>query len=349
MQSALYRAEARIGDQGYPAWELCQILRAIRQLFGDATHSDICERLGVAYELLPSMTLVPVWQVQGAMEALCSLSDNPAIGFIAASDYRVSELGFLKSLLANCATLKDCFLLLNDNPEWAGTMNDSLISWSADRLTVRWLNTARLPAAQFICHFQHSLGAIVVLGRELCGVDFPLLHVALQGEAHPGDELSVLCGCEVSFNADFCEWSVALDTLSLPLTFEFSDAEKAPDALTTPSFIDTVLGALKAHMPELPTLAELGGELGMSDRTLRRRLADNGCSYQRLVDKLRSQAAISLILEGELGVDDIAERLGFTDVSHFRASFKHWLGAPPGRFARLVAKEPTKSAAPKAQ
>ncbi|QWL04609.1 helix-turn-helix transcriptional regulator, partial [Shewanella indica] len=75
--------------------------------------------------------------------------------------------------------------------------------------------------------------------------------------------------------------------------------------------------------------------LHMSSRSLRRKLAALGSSYQRLVDQQRCQRAVSWILEGQLSVSEIAERLGYSDSCHFRQSFKHWLGYPPGYFSRL--------------
>ncbi len=331
-----YRAGAMVGDQGYPAWELAQVLGAVRRLFGEACYREICEHLGVAPEVLAHMTLVPVWQVAGAMEALCSFSDDCQIGMRAAADYKVAELGFLKGYLARCETLGDCFGLLNDNPEWEGSMSDSLVSVTSSALSVRWINTLRLPNSLFQCHFLHSLGALVVLGRALCGERFSLDSVALACPPHEADFISSLCGVTPEFNAPFYEWRVATDTLALPVRYTFSDEERKEPCLPQPSFIDGVLEQLKSQMPLLPTLTDMAQALGMSERTLRRKLADNGCSYQRLLDQVRSQAAISLILQANLSADDIAERLGFTDVSHFRASFKHWLGAPPGKFQRLI-------------
>lgn len=346
MSLSNYRAGAMVGDQGYPAWELLQILSAIRRLFGEQAHSDVCARLGVAPEVLGHITLVPVWQVDGAMEALCALTDDREIGMRAAADYRVSELGFLKGHLARCQTLADCFYLLNDNPEWAGTMNDSLVTLTDGKLRVRWINTLRIPDNQFHCHFLHSLGALVVLGRELCGQAFPLGSIALTEASHPCAFIESLCGVTPSFNAPFCEWTVDAVVLALPVSYAFSDEERREPELIQPSYIYQVLQQLKISMPLLPTLNELAARLGTSERTLRRKLAENGCNFQLLRDKVRSQAAIALIIEGRLSAEDIAESLGFTDVSHFRASFKHWLGAPPGKFQRLVAGYPTTDSYP---
>lgn len=312
------------------------MLGAIKRLFGEASYRAICERLGVAPEVLAHMTLVPVWQVAAAMEALCSLSDDGQIGMRASASYTVAELGFLKGYLARCETLGDCFRLLNDNPEWAGSVNDSLVTLDDTGLSVRWINTLRLTPAQFQCHFLYSVGALVVLGRALCDKAFALESIALGGPDQACDFITALCGVSPQFNAPFYEWRVSLATLSLPVRYPFSDEERKEPCLPQPSFIDVVLYQLKSQMPLLPTQAEMAQALGMSERTLRRKLADNNCSYQRLLDQVKSQAAISLILQANLSAEDIAERLGFTDVSHFRASFKHWLGAPPGKFQRLI-------------
>lgn len=106
-------------------------------------------------------------------------------------------------------------------------------------------------------------------------------------------------------------------------------------SVSSTSFIETVLKAIRAQFPYVPHLDDMAAQLHMSDRSFRRRLAQLGSSYQRLVDQVRCQRAVELILANELDIEAIAESLGYSDVSHFRQSFKHWIGHPPGYFSRL--------------
>lgn len=83
---------------------------------------------------------------------------------------------------------------------------------------------------------------------------------------------------------------------------------------------------------ELPSFEELTGLLGMSARTLRRRLEREGTSYQRIKDNARRDAAIDLLRQREMTVGEVAEWVGFSDPSAFHRSFKKWTGLSPGAF-----------------
>lgn len=66
---------------------------------------------------------------------------------------------------------------------------------------------------------------------------------------------------------------------------------------------------------------------GLSERTLRRRLADEGTSYQRLLDEVRETLALELL--GSLPVQDVAVRLGYAEASSFILAFRRWTGRTP--------------------
>lgn len=69
--------------------------------------------------------------------------------------------------------------------------------------------------------------------------------------------------------------------------------------------------------------------LNMSERSLRRRLAEEGVSITELKDELRLQLAIELLRDTRLTTEDIAESLAFSDAASFRKAFRRWTGASP--------------------
>ena len=71
--------------------------------------------------------------------------------------------------------------------------------------------------------------------------------------------------------------------------------------------------------------------MGMSERTLARRLRSEGCSYTQVRDEVRLDLSVELIREGQ-PVDSIYSRVGFADPSSFRRAFRRWTGMPPGQF-----------------
>jgi AraC-like DNA-binding protein len=81
-------------------------------------------------------------------------------------------------------------------------------------------------------------------------------------------------------------------------------------------------------------LAAVAMRLHLSRSTLTRRLAAGGLSFQELKDALRRDHAIALLAGSQLGVAEVAERVGFSEASAFTRAFKAWTGVSPGRYRR---------------
>ena len=85
---------------------------------------------------------------------------------------------------------------------------------------------------------------------------------------------------------------------------------------------------------EVPDFDQLAGELNMTTATLRRRLREEGASYQGIKDQLRRDLAISYLSHSDRNLLDIALELGFSERSAFHRAFRKWTGASPGEFRR---------------
>lgn len=83
-------------------------------------------------------------------------------------------------------------------------------------------------------------------------------------------------------------------------------------------------------------LETVSAKLALSARSLQRRLHDHETSFQELLDGVRHRAALELLSETRLSLDECAERLGFSSVTAFRRAFIRWVGAPPGRFRKTA-------------
>jgi AraC-like DNA-binding protein len=79
---------------------------------------------------------------------------------------------------------------------------------------------------------------------------------------------------------------------------------------------------------EIKGPAEVARGLGMSERTLKRKLAEQGTSYSELLDRERHSQAVEL-LRGAASIDDVAERLGYSDAANFTRAFRRWTGRSP--------------------
>ncbi|WP_067480392.1 AraC family transcriptional regulator [Actinomadura hibisca] len=81
-----------------------------------------------------------------------------------------------------------------------------------------------------------------------------------------------------------------------------------------------------------PTAAEIAARLAVSPQHLRRLLHDEGTSVTRIREEILRDAAVTSLVRGEEGIDELAARLGFSEASAFRRAFRRWTGSPPGAY-----------------
>ena len=82
----------------------------------------------------------------------------------------------------------------------------------------------------------------------------------------------------------------------------------------------------------VPALSDIASRLGMSGRTLQRRLSEHGHSYQNLVDESRRQLAKNLLKQTNFSLVEVAFLTGFSEQSAFTRAFKRWAGQTPRSF-----------------
>ncbi|PJK33028.1 AraC family transcriptional regulator [Pseudomonas sp. S10E 269] len=105
-----------------------------------------------------------------------------------------------------------------------------------------------------------------------------------------------------------------------------------PDSLAT-----RIKHDLRQRAPDTWEETEgLAASLCISASTLRRRLAEEGQTYQGLKDSVRKELAIVWLAEPEISFAEIAARLGFADTSSFYKAFRKWAGSNPGHYRSLI-------------
>jgi AraC-like DNA-binding protein len=99
------------------------------------------------------------------------------------------------------------------------------------------------------------------------------------------------------------------------------------------SFVDRVKQYLLAVPPKrMPDMARVARDLGLSTRSLRRRLADDGVSYKALVQSVLEIRATQMLSDPNRTIQDTAAEMGFSDPTAFQRAFKRWKGMTPGQF-----------------
>ena len=72
----------------------------------------------------------------------------------------------------------------------------------------------------------------------------------------------------------------------------------------------------------------------MSVRTLSRRLATEGTSFQAIKDEVRRDFAIQQLTGSSVLLSVLASQLGFEDLASFNRAFRKWTGSTPGSYRR---------------
>lgn len=93
------------------------------------------------------------------------------------------------------------------------------------------------------------------------------------------------------------------------------------------SFLNEYLATRPFDRP--PQLKDIATLLNTSERTLKRRLQDEGACFRDISNTVRKARAQALVAEGRLSIKEIAEELGFSDMSSFSQAYKRWTGVAP--------------------
>lgn len=111
------------------------------------------------------------------------------------------------------------------------------------------------------------------------------------------------------------------DPVNLRLLLAQCEKELA-QVQTRTGLADRVREMLALNMAETPTIARVAKRLSLSERTLRRRLQQEGVSFRELLKTVRHDLAVHYLRDTDARIEEIAHRLGYRDTACFRQAFK---------------------------
>ncbi len=151
----------------------------------------------------------------------------------------------------------------------------------------------------------------------------------------------------IRFNADENVIVVERDILDEPLPSKAPAFNRQIEQLAQRLLADlpqgdtttaAVLRILEEFMGQrILDIEEVARQLDITPRTLQRRLQDEDTTYLALRDLVRYRHAQHYLRDPALGIDRIAERLGFSEPANFYRAFKGWCGVSPGEYRRQQA------------
>jgi len=190
-----------------------------------------------------------------------------------------------------------------------------------------------------------ALAAMVVRGRAVTGTGLPLVEVRF-ALPRPADvsEHERFFRAPVRWNAERHTLVLARSTLDLPVRSADPNlarlidrcAQDLLEKLPSPeSFLDGVRRAiLEGLRGGVPTAPEIARRLGVSVRSLQRRLHDERATFQGLVDDVRRELSLRHLAGDGLSVGELTFLLGFSEPSAFHRAFRRWTGTTPAEYRR---------------
>ncbi|TXS94283.1 AraC family transcriptional regulator [Parahaliea maris] len=133
----------------------------------------------------------------------------------------------------------------------------------------------------------------------------------------------------ISFDAALLETALPSSNAALRTLYEEECARLLADLEEEDAVAEQALRLLRKLEGQYPQMPQIARMLNFSPRTFRRRLEQEGVSFQQLLDKVRAEHATRHLQNSRLPLSTIAYLVGFNDASNFRRAYQKWTGRSP--------------------
>lgn len=304
---------------------------------------------------LPENALSPVPESLAAADYVrlldvgAELAQHPHFGLHIGERVKLGTYSVYGLILLSC---RDFGQVFQQTLRYEGLAHDlGRSELRVDEYTAEYVWRSHFPNASR--HLAESVFAGVrVFGTWLAGMPLPAAPVSFT-HAAPADlnEHHRLFGPDVTFGAkaNCARFNAALLSLPVPnadvslYPVLQQHAERLLQAKLSTQSDDGIVTQVRASIvsnlaQDRARLCAIAEDLNLSQRTLQRKLADAGASFQQVLDLTRKELAQGYLLQRDLGLADIAFLLGFQEQSAFNHAFKEWTGESPGSYRERVGK-----------
>lgn len=217
-------------------------------------------------------------------------------------------------------------------------------------ITVDWLYSHDAEPAITI---DVTFAMLVELGRRATGRPIAPRRVEFARTGPKTARYGAYFGCPIRYGAG--RNALILDREDLGLPFPGHNPELLE--MLTPA-LSAALGELEAHSTVVeqvrivlkrrlasgrPDLADVARQLGMSERTLQRRITEEGTSFRDLLVDARQDLGRLLLSDPATEIDEVACLLGYQETSSFYRAFREWEGVTPSRWREMHQSRPSAS------
>lgn len=282
---------------------------------------------------------------------LAEQTQDPLLGLHCGDFVQPGSYSVLGYITMSCATLGEAVMRISTFEKLVGDMGVTRLTSEADGvMCLTWL--CGYPDPRVRPHLTDNVFASWInYARWLADkTDAAPLSISLERECPDAALVQAYSDrwrCPVHFSAPQNQIRFARSLLTTPLrqpdpllrqTLEqHAQTQMASLQDDSSSFVTRLRSLLHQHLNQGLTRQDLvAAQLGMTCRTLQRKLSQHRLSYQLLLDEARRSMAEALLRQTHLSIQDIALRLGFAESRSFQRSFKSWTQSTPGEFRQTA-------------
>jgi AraC-like DNA-binding protein len=321
------------------------VLDTVR-LQGAGEPDELLREAGIDPDLLSRPeNRIPFEQQQRLWTMAVERAGDSGFGLQFARCLQPTSFGLLGYMVMNCGRIADSLDAVVKYQFLAGQGGDFSLQKVDSQTRLRY--TPVNPGEPVTAHRVVALlAANVSFGRWLVGEAFRPCRVTFTHAAPPETvDYDEFFACPVSFGETCNELVFPPEVTGLMIPNASEDlllllserANRLLDSLSSRAGISARIASLLATQLSnaVPDKARVASQLGMSERTLQRRLREEGTSFKEILDDTRHYLARELLRNTQLPLTDVATQLGFSEPSAFYRAFRKWEECTPGQYREL--------------
>jgi len=283
----------------------------------------------------PSATVSKA-SVLRVVERALALTNEPGLGFYWGLSLKLSSHGALGLLAMTSGTLRDAILVAERFMQLRASELTLHTHSEGDALVIEFHN--QVPPHLRVFFSEAMFVMLLHMGRALVGhpiaarCELPFAEPAhFRRFAHlmPGDVRFAGSTNRLWIPAALLDEAVLTSDGVVARRVERECQRELDELRERASFLSTLRRHLHPERGDFPPLEELAERTHSSTRTLKRKLAQQGTSYRKLIDELRKERASELLRESALPLEKIASMLGYSDTASLHRSFRRWFACTP--------------------
>jgi AraC-like DNA-binding protein len=264
--------------------------------------------------------------------------DDPLIGFHLSRMFDLRMAGLLYYVPASSETLGEA---LHRVARYCSIVNEGIkLTFRSKKSIGLAFEYVDVPRHQDVHQMEFWVAALVRAVRQITNRNLPVDRVSFTHQRVAVPEMNSFFGGQVTFGADIDEVTfptgcgkvsiVNADPYLNEILVDFCDETLTRRKVHRSSFGSKVESAIAVLLPHGKVrVQEVARKLGLTQRTLSRRLAAEGLTFAKVRLTLRADLADRHLADKDLSISEIAWLLGYQDVSGFSNAFKRRTGKTP--------------------